>query len=76
MGKDWGALSWGAKGNTGACHAFGLFPPPKKKSIFLVDTSAAFLAEKLLGQGFYLGQGKINGRKWILAGEIGKGRKQ
>jgi hypothetical protein len=66
MGEDWGAPSWGAKGNTGACHAFGLFPLPKKKVNFLVDTSAAFLAKKVLGQGFYLGRGRINGPKWIL----------
>ena len=76
MGEDWGALSWGAKGNTGACHAFGLFPPPKKKVNFLVDTFAAFLAKKVLGQGFYLGRGRINGRKWVLSGEIREGRKQ
>jgi hypothetical protein len=46
----------------------GFFRHPKKKSIFLVDTSAAFLAKKVSGQRFYLGRGKINGRKWILAG--------
>jgi len=46
----------------------GFFRHPKKKSIFLVDTSAAFLAKAVFGEGFYLRQGKINGRKWILAG--------
>jgi hypothetical protein len=54
----------------------GFFRHPKEKSIFLVDTSAAFLAKAVLGKGFYLGKGKINGRKWILAGEIREGRKQ
>jgi hypothetical protein len=52
----------------------GFFRYPKKKSIFLVDTSAAFLANKVLGQGFYLGRGRINGPKWILSGETREGR--
>jgi hypothetical protein len=52
----------------------GFFRHPKKKLIFLVDTSAAFLANKVLGQVFYLGRGKINGRKWILSGETREGQ--
>jgi len=38
MGEDWGALSWDAKGHTGACHAFGLFSATQKKSEFFLLT--------------------------------------